>query len=387
MQPLVSIIVPVYNASAHLARCVDSLAAQSHRRIEIILVDDGSTDGSGALCDDLSAQDNRITVIHQTNSGVSTARNVGIAHSTGDFIQFVDADDFVDPQMTELLVRRQERAGSDIVICGYRELTPNGEIERVVSWNENTTFDHHQLLEVLPDLSRAVLVNSSWNKLYRASLISDHGISFPQEMAFAEDMMFVVRYLDVAGLVTIIPESPYNYLRYENVTNLSRLYRPKVYEIRQQELDAILSLFRDGSPYSSQRDQLEKEYALYLATDIVPYIALRIEPRSFREYLRACRAIRTDAYFVRHHRELRPHRVRHRVLLALFEASRFDVVYAAAALKLAYARVRPNSVETPSASEPDPHCSTAQASPLAQQAISVKIAEASNCRDGGAEGV
>lgn len=110
----ISVVVPVYNVEAFLERCVHSLCRQTYTNLEIILVDDGSPDHSGDLCDTLAARDNRIVVIHKQNGGLSDARNTGIAHATGDYIAFVDSDDWYDPTMLEVLLTLCEQHGAQI---------------------------------------------------------------------------------------------------------------------------------------------------------------------------------------------------------------------------------------------------------------------------------
>ena len=118
-QPLVSIIVPVYNAEQSLPRCLDSICAQTYQNLEIILVDDGSTDDSLTVCRQFAYRDDRIRVLSQTNSGVSAARNNAMETATGKYIQFVDSDDWIDENMTFLLVQRAEREQADFIISHY----------------------------------------------------------------------------------------------------------------------------------------------------------------------------------------------------------------------------------------------------------------------------
>ncbi len=125
-RPLISVIVPVYNIMEYLPRCVDSLCAQTYENLEILLVDDGSTDGTSALCDGLAKKDGRIRVFHKENGGSSSARNLGIAHSRGEYIGFVDSDDYVEPQMYEELYECIEQFRTDIAQIGRDEIDARG---------------------------------------------------------------------------------------------------------------------------------------------------------------------------------------------------------------------------------------------------------------------
>ena len=125
MEPMVSIIVPVYNAEEYISRCVDSILNQEYKDFELILVDDGSTDCSGQLIDDYAKADNRIVVIHKENGGVSHTRNLAIEHARGTYIQFLDSDDWITPDATKLLVRAAEENQCDLVIADFYRVVGN----------------------------------------------------------------------------------------------------------------------------------------------------------------------------------------------------------------------------------------------------------------------
>ncbi len=139
----VSIIIPVYNAETHLEKCVLSVMAQTLREFELLLIDDGSTDETPVLCDQYARQDSRVVVIHQPNSGVSAARNQGIAHAKGDYIGFVDADDWIEPGMYARLLSQGEATGSDIVMCDATTVYDDGTLQAdtITQLSENTLFE------------------------------------------------------------------------------------------------------------------------------------------------------------------------------------------------------------------------------------------------------
>ena len=118
--PLISVIVPVYNVEKYLKKCVNSICNQTYENLEIILIDDGSTDNSGLICDELSCKDNRIVVIHQNNGGQATARNMGLSAAKGEFIGFVDSDDWIEPKLYETMLSIIQN--HDIAICGHRKI-------------------------------------------------------------------------------------------------------------------------------------------------------------------------------------------------------------------------------------------------------------------------
>ena len=120
---MISVIVPVYNVEPYLRKCLDSIVNQTYRDFEILIIDDGSTDGSGRICDEYAEKDSRIKVFHTENRGLSCARNLGLAEAKGEWIGFVDSDDWIEPDMYEVLIRRAEETGADVVECShYKEL-------------------------------------------------------------------------------------------------------------------------------------------------------------------------------------------------------------------------------------------------------------------------
>ena len=125
---LISVIVPVYNVERYLAQCVDSILSQTHKDLEIILVDDGSSDGCGAICDEYAKRDSRVIVIHKANGGASDARNAGLAVCTGDYISFIDSDDYIAPDMYEFLVAFAEKEDLDIAMCGMTRVEPDCKV-------------------------------------------------------------------------------------------------------------------------------------------------------------------------------------------------------------------------------------------------------------------
>ena len=194
MKPTVSIIVPVYNAEKFLNRCVDSILGQEYRDFELILVDDGSRDMSGSICDAYAKTDERVVVIHKENSGVSDTRNQGIERAKGTYLQFVDSDDWLTPDATKLIVRAAEEHGCDMVISDFYRVVGDmvsrkGDIESdcVIDREEFASF----MMENPADYYYGVL----WNKLYRRDLVNRFGIRMDAEISWCEDFMFNLEYI------------------------------------------------------------------------------------------------------------------------------------------------------------------------------------------------
>lgn len=211
MQALITVVVPVYNVEKYLKRCVESILNQSYIRLEIILVDDGSTDGSGLLCDDLATRDDRIKVIHKENGGLSDARNAGIDIAKGEFITFIDSDDFVDLDMIETLSDSTLKTGSDIAICGFVPFYESDTPEVSGDTNVIKTLDNKKALSEM--MYQKSISNSAWAKLYRLSLFSDD-IRYPFGM-LCEDLGTTYKLFAKANKITVNSYKGYFYLQRE----------------------------------------------------------------------------------------------------------------------------------------------------------------------------
>lgn len=194
MQPTVSIIVPVYNAEKTLERCVDSILNQTYQDFELFLVDDGSSDGSGVLCDAYARQDSRVRAFHQENAGVSAARNLALDRAAGEYLQFLDSDDWITPDATSSLVRAAREHQCDLVIadfyrvCGER-VSHKGDIDDPVVLTQEEYAAH--MMENPADFYYGVL----WNKLYRRNIVEAHHLRMDPEISWCEDFLFNLEYI------------------------------------------------------------------------------------------------------------------------------------------------------------------------------------------------
>ena len=232
-KPKISVIIPVYNAEKYLKRCLDSVINQTFKDIEIILVDDGSKDQSGRICDELQVIDKRIKVIHQSNSGPGFARNNALKMATGEYISFVDSDDYIESDMYEKIYKAIKNEDADTCIFGYHKVrdgkifyTRTNAISGTFKGREALT---HIFLNVLgtepsyPDDYR-ILWQSSCLSLYSLDLIQKHNVAFPSEgelAKFGEDFLFDLDYFIHASNVTIVNEPFYYYCESPNSINTS----------------------------------------------------------------------------------------------------------------------------------------------------------------------
>ncbi len=214
MKMKVSVIVPIHNAEKTLSRCVESILAQSYRNLEVVLVSDGSIDGSLEICQSFVNMDNRVVVIDKKRGGVSLARNRGLNAATGDFIQFVDADDTLKPNMTEKLVETMLKTKADLVVCGYDRISGkciNAKRPKSAIYSETSAFR-----DAFVDLYKGSFFNAPWNKLYRRDKIKD---LFDESISMGEDLLFNLSYFSNCDKISVISDNIYNY----NVTTQESL--------------------------------------------------------------------------------------------------------------------------------------------------------------------
>ena len=211
-QPLISVIVPVWNGEKTLAGCVESIISQSLQDMEIILVDDGSSDGTWALMEHLKGEDARIRVLKQENGGVSRARNAGLELSRGQYIRFVDADDRLPPDSMRLLVEKARADDCDLVLAAYTEVLGRKRYHRDLGRCEEIV-DNEEFLRRLERLSNSFYYGVLWNKLFKAEIIREHGVRFVSGLAWGEDFAFVMGYLAHAERIRYTRDVVYEYYR------------------------------------------------------------------------------------------------------------------------------------------------------------------------------
>ena len=217
--PLISVIVPIYNVEQYLDKCINSILNQTYHNLEIILVDDGSPDNCGAICDHYSVMDQRVKVIHKQNGGLSDARNAGLDVANGDFIAFVDSDDTIMPEMMEKLYERIVVDRSDMALCGCKRVNKKGEIllEFFLPDNVLTGFG---ALEASYEYN-GFLFSLTWNKLYKKHLFQH--IRFPVGK-YHEDEYTTYLIIDQCSRVSIIKQAFYVYLYQRDDSIMQEIY-------------------------------------------------------------------------------------------------------------------------------------------------------------------
>jgi glycosyltransferase involved in cell wall biosynthesis len=247
LSELVSIIVPIYNGERYLRECIDSIIMQTYHNIEIILVNDGSTDNSKYICEEYKRKDRRILLINQENKGVSEARNNGIIMSKGLYIEFVDCDDWLELNAVERLYNAISSTKSDLVVCGITEVDNSGSINCKGMTKEICTSMNEEIFHLLYSER---LLNSPFNKLYTKKLICK---MFDVNLSMGEDLVFNLNYLrNMSGRLSIITDYLYRYRR-DNSNSACYKYRRNMYSMQK-------IIFEETYKYMSESEFRDTEY-------------------------------------------------------------------------------------------------------------------------------
>ena len=236
--PAISIIVPVYNTEKYLHRCIDSILAQTFTDFELILVDDGSRDGSGTICDEYAERDARIRVLHQKNSGVSAARNAALKIASGEYVLFCDSDDFVAANWARSLKKSMTDNPGALVVCDYTS------DEKCLSDGEESDCQGAVPKEIsFFELYKAGKSAFLWNKIYELKTIQDNQLRFNESLSLSEDADFNARYCAKCRQILFIAYKLYFYRKTEN--SAARKYRPDLLSLHFVPFSCRLPLIRD----------------------------------------------------------------------------------------------------------------------------------------------
>ena len=256
----ISIIIPVYRVEEYLDQCLQSVIKQTYSNLEIILVDDGSTDSCPQICDYYAKQDNRIHVIHKANEGASIARNVGLSIATGEYVYFLDADDWIEEDALETLVVALEDERVDCLGFGFIKEFENGpQIENNTIWEEKTYKDNDYYDAVVcrsvgfagDDLKYFQKMNAFaviWSKLYKKSVLDEHEIRFKdiKQLGSFEDGLFNIQFFSYAKNFKYLDRRLYHY-RKNNTQAVTRNYKKDFYKKQKAQMEGIESLVQNVS--------------------------------------------------------------------------------------------------------------------------------------------
>lgn len=264
-QPLVSIIVPVYNAEIYLGPCLERLRSQTWPDLEIILVNDGSTDGSGQLCTAAARVDGRIRFLDRPNGGVSAARNAALAAAKGDYLQFSDSDDLLTPDATETLVRAAQVTGADLVISHFFRVDGEKQAQRGHIKGERL-LTRQEFAQEMVKAPANYYYGALWNKLYRRSIVEKQGLRFEEGVSWSEDFLFNLEYLRHVRLVAAVPKPLYYYHKRPGSLITSQATLRKVIRMKRDTFDYYKNLYQDLDLYDEQKARVYR-YLISTATD------------------------------------------------------------------------------------------------------------------------
>lgn len=253
----ISVIMPIYNAEKYVKKSIDSLVNQTTNEIEIILVDDGSTDGSGSICDEYAQLEN-VKIIHKENGGTCTARNTGLTYANGRYISFVDSDDFMDLDAYEKIICVLRKNEADILDFGWRYISETGEKTENLCKNEkNILFDENYIKNViLPPLlnlkkdEEHFIFDFSCMKIFKKEIMDEQNIRFDEKRRVWEDRIFIVEFLKYCKSYYCMDECFYNYVSVPN--SLSRRYNGQFLEIILANYNLYVELFGEDYDFSTQ---------------------------------------------------------------------------------------------------------------------------------------
>lgn len=239
--PLVSIVVPAYNAQNYIRKCIDSVLTQTYSNIELIIVNDGSTDHTKEICDLYASNDERVYVIHKKNAGVSAARNSGISKAKGSLICFLDSDDWLSPDIIQTGVNKF-RTGF-LNVCGAIEFLPNGLTKHECIVAQNLTREElvANAIYRIPDdkYSLGTYFRAVWGKLFEKKIIDEYNMKFPENLYMGEDAIFLINYLTHISGINVMANDGYNYNRLNEGSTTAK-YHHDLYEQCEIQYEDIL---------------------------------------------------------------------------------------------------------------------------------------------------
>ena len=263
---MISVIVPVYNCIYTLDKCIEAICAQTSGNLEILLIDDGSTDGSQLLCDKFASEDARIHVFHKPNGGVSSARNMGLDHAQGEYVMFCDSDDWVEPEWCEQLYLAAAENPGCLPVCNYYRSAP--DCETINRKGQCQAIEDRIAKEDFFSLNQFELLGIPWNKIFRRTILEENRIRFRPNLSLGEDLIFNLDYLHCLTDGFVFVNRPLYHYTIGSLDSLSSKYYPdlagiyrKIYLRIKDELCSI--------PGAYEKWELEYAHSCFFAFDRV----------------------------------------------------------------------------------------------------------------------
>ena len=240
---MVSVIVPVYKVEDYIRECIDSILAQTYPYFELILVDDGSPDNCGRICDDYAEEDDRIKVVHKKNGGLTSARNAGLEVAKGEWIMHVDGDDWIEPDMIESLIEAAQITGADMVFGDFMKYGPSAGYNKLPTWSSDKKKSMTNYI--------AYVMTTIWGSIVKRSLYADHSLKSPDGISYCEDFHLIVRLCHFANKIVNVHRPFYNY-RYRSTSIMSNMSR-KTEADEQWAYQDTIRFFKEQGVYEDYR--------------------------------------------------------------------------------------------------------------------------------------
>lgn len=317
---MISVIIPVYRSEKTLKRCIESVCRQTYRDIEIIMIVEGPPDASGILADRLAETDQRIRVIHQPNQGVSHARNTGIEAARGQYIQFVDSDDYVDSRLCESLLQSLQDCGAQMVLCGFHHLYYGRDVVKLPECPKN--LDLEESRRELLGLYEGGFLNMPWNKLFVKEVVRT---KFRRDMDLGEDLLFNLSYLENCERLAVVPEALCYYIQDGRGTTLST-------KKRENRMENAIYLYEQMQDFC-KRCYGTKESEGVLETRLMSEFLDEMENLAFdggmraREKLEVIRRYYSGYERIRDKEAIRPVLLDYRILYFFFKRRCFRIMF------------------------------------------------------------
>lgn len=257
----ISVIIPIYNVENYLKKLLESILEQKFADLEVLLIDDGSTDASGAICDELATKDDRVEVFHIPNGGVSKARNFGLQKAKGEYIHFVDSDDLVEKDMYANFSKVVEMCHPDIVMCGSLQIDTRCESYTVVAPSDEKYLNcRSKIVEYLNHISMdnmKCLIHYVWNKWYRKDFLKKNNLAFSPKLNLGEDYVFNCLAVKAIESIYILPNTYYHYFIRGN--SLVSAFQPEPWKTRQMLFDAHKALYEAYGIWNDNQNDIMLE--------------------------------------------------------------------------------------------------------------------------------
>ncbi|MGL4345381.1 MAG: glycosyltransferase family 2 protein [Cellulosilyticaceae bacterium] len=262
----ISIIIPAYNVVQYIERCLESILRQTYKALEIIIVNDGSTDATAVICEAYAKKDERIRLIHQKNQGVAVARNTGIALATGSFIGFVDPDDWVEPQMYEALYTCLKQSPYPVCMCSYYKDSKKGSTPQLFPFNKKSLSRYEVIEEVISPMigiddllpKYTYIMGCVWRCLYRKDFLDQYDLRFQKGITIMEDLVFNVGVLLRAEGICIEEGIWYHYV--QNKSSVLHSYNEKMWQDQMRVHDLLEQMLREAGLGEYMRNRLDMRY-------------------------------------------------------------------------------------------------------------------------------